>query len=586
MILQSPSTADDLVMEEREELMVSPTGSHVSLRKAHFLVPCVTSIDGPVAAPSVDSLISSATSCGAKYYTGLAFKVDLSGWRQPKQNWKTWVDQMLSLHRSTWKKAGIFDAIVNSTCNIHRYDDLVLVLVEKWCPSTNSFVFPWGEATMTLEDMMVLGGYSVLGKSVLSPPGDAEMEEIVNKLLRARSNIIKTKAKKADQSQWLTKFMGSGSEIEHEAFLAYWLSRFVFPLWHQTIGRTVLPIAVHMARGTKIALAPSVLASIYKSLTLLKAGIIAARKSGTKEGKNDVFKVTVSAPLALVQVESELDEDLEGFVRCLRTSELVSLETDCIEQYLPHRVALQFGMDQDLPGHVARVNVNPEIAWRDYCRPIGDVKLYVPPRLYDPQVTSRYLKWWKKLSNGWSDQPGAADHTCEGSKVEEKQELFDFVPPPPGFSPKWKKVEAGDSGISEHRTNNANLQALSSTANYNLGSSKSSKRKFAESSSSEYNARCVSSPRVTRKAIAGEIYDDQGRNHSSSTANDGALSAKPPESQAKCTLTKEASQGLDNKIGVSPIQVESSTPGIGLEERIRNIEKLFAWFKAGKLVCL
>ncbi|KAE8726418.1 hypothetical protein F3Y22_tig00006992pilonHSYRG00059 [Hibiscus syriacus] len=66
-----------------------------------------------------------------------------------------------------------------------------------------------------------------------------------------------------------------------------------------------------------------------------------------------------------------LDDEIHSFARCLRGSELVGLGS--IEQYLPHRVSMQFGMDQDLPG-----------------------SLYVPPRLFESDVTSQYRHWWKQ----------------------------------------------------------------------------------------------------------------------------------------------------------------------------------------------
>ncbi|XP_011095345.1 uncharacterized protein LOC105174831 [Sesamum indicum] len=704
--------AGDLAMEEREELMVSPTGGNVSLKTAHFLVPSVTSIDGPVVAPSLDSFSSAATT-----YKDLLLKVNYLGWKHPTEIWTTWVDKMHSLHHSTWKRAGIFYAIMNSTFTIHRYDDLIFLFVEKWCPATNSFVFPWGEATITLEDMMVLGGYSVSGESVFSPPGDRETEEIENKLQNARSRICRSKAKKADQGRRITKFMDSQSEIKHEAFLAYWLSRFVFPFWPGTIGRSVISIAVHLARGKKIALAPAVLASIYKSLTLLKAALNAARKSGTQECKNGVLEVSILAPLAVLQVwiwerfpslrpkpnpvapneprlarwhnlkklstedmlfkidtaaenfqwrpyatavsnrmidmdnghwelvNSNLDKDIEGLVRCLRTSELVSLEAGCIEQYLPHRVAMQFGMDQDLPGHVGRVNVNPAIAWSNYSRPIRDVKLYIPPRPSEPQVTTRYLKWWKKLVLGWSGvtEPDTdGNNAFEDLKVKVKEGLFkgkledDIVPPPPGFAPKWKRVESGDSGDSE-QFQNANFvtheapfrSPLSSTADNvaevglsGKSSSKCSKRKFEESSSwktSDCNARNPPSKHSQMKAsdlgieienIVVEVSSSgsygkdqsqdvaQGKNHFSPAANNRnhqevTLLVESTESEAKGTLAKEASEGrmdeVDMNTGVSPNQVRSSTSEateLELEERIRTVEKLCAWLEAGKLVCL
>lgn len=46
---------------------------------------------------------------------------------------------------------------------------MLLGLAEFWSPETNTFVFPWGEATITLEDVMVLGGFSALGRNVTRP---------------------------------------------------------------------------------------------------------------------------------------------------------------------------------------------------------------------------------------------------------------------------------------------------------------------------------------------------------------------------------------------------------------------------------
>jgi hypothetical protein len=57
---------------------------------------------------------------------------------------------------------------------------------------------------------------------------------------------------------------------------------------------------------------------------------------------------------------------------------------------------MQFGMDQDVPSYVPRFNKSKSIAWKNYCRPISDEKLYFPPRLFEADVTARYAKWWRK----------------------------------------------------------------------------------------------------------------------------------------------------------------------------------------------
>ncbi|KAF9666975.1 hypothetical protein SADUNF_Sadunf16G0284400 [Salix dunnii] len=44
--------------------------------------------------------------------------------------------------------------------------DVILGLLEYWCPETNTFVFPWG-------DIVNLVGPSVLGELVTKPCGDS-----------------------------------------------------------------------------------------------------------------------------------------------------------------------------------------------------------------------------------------------------------------------------------------------------------------------------------------------------------------------------------------------------------------------------
>ncbi|TXG67769.1 hypothetical protein EZV62_009044 [Acer yangbiense] len=87
-----------------------------------------------------------------------------------------WLTKMASLHEPTWKKAGIHEAIWNSTYRIRRNGDLVHGLAEKWCSETKSFVFSWGEATITLEDLMI-DGYSVLGSPVFISSGTKELKK-------------------------------------------------------------------------------------------------------------------------------------------------------------------------------------------------------------------------------------------------------------------------------------------------------------------------------------------------------------------------------------------------------------------------
>ena len=201
-----------------------------------------------------------------------------------------WIASLHSKYQSKWKKAGIYEAIMGSKYSIPKHQDLVLGLSEKWYPQTNTFIFPWGEATVALEDMMALGRYSVLRPIVTK-----EMEEIHSNLLKALMKVVTIGASIASQHAWLEHFMGSWSKFEHEAFLSYWLSKYVFPLAFYSIEKKKFPIAIHLARGSRIALAPAVLSSIYTDLGLLKQKLVASTKLDTEE-------VNLSAPFQFVQL--------------------------------------------------------------------------------------------------------------------------------------------------------------------------------------------------------------------------------------------------------------------------------------------
>ncbi|CDY25191.1 BnaC06g04160D [Brassica napus] len=218
---------EDLV-EEREDLMVSPS--------THLLKPCfTTSTEG---SPPLD-------------LKALSLSVSFNGWRFPNAKFKSWATKMSALHEPTWKKAGIFEAVVASTLKITKDSDLVLEIAEKWCPDTNTFVFPWGEATITLEDVLLLLGFSVLGSPVFASL-DSSGEKTKEKLEKERVVLKRDQvSNRATQTVWMSRFMDSGDddELEHVAFLALWLSYFVFPTRYYQINEAVFPVAVHLASG-------------------------------------------------------------------------------------------------------------------------------------------------------------------------------------------------------------------------------------------------------------------------------------------------------------------------------------------------
>ncbi|KAK4258313.1 hypothetical protein QN277_007772 [Acacia crassicarpa] len=462
-------------MEVREaEVMVSPLSGKSFLRTAHFLKPCIQN-------PESDHLpktLFSETAISMSQV--LSSQIRFTGWTNPPEQWSTWEQKLRSKYENVWRNAGILEAIKASTYRIPRSFDLVLGLAQKWYSETNTFIFSWGEATITLEDIMVCGGYSIVGSSgFFTPLEDEEWKQIEQRLLEVRSNLVKTKAKKAGHCPWLRHFMEEEEgELEHVAFLSLWLSRFVFP---RSITKQIFRIAIHVARGSRIALAPAVLASIYRDLTLLKRNYDkAVTKSDDKRGLSGKA-IILRAPFQLVQiwalerfpsfhlksniieyaqpltakwhkvkmniigdVSLALDssaktflwqpykdspkffnekdrwvcfnsdhshEYLESFARCLRHSELVGV--DCVEMYLPHRVAMQLGLDQCIPVKVAGCKENNAmIAWTNYDRPMTEAMMCIAAvassSSLEAGVTSKYLEWWNQSKLGFGQQPGAS----------------------------------------------------------------------------------------------------------------------------------------------------------------------------------
>ncbi|XP_016432604.2 protein MAINTENANCE OF MERISTEMS-like [Nicotiana tabacum] len=471
---------DALMMEEREEFMVSPIDDEQVIpifRVAHFLKPTIRSAQKLPFLPSRPN-VQELRSCSLK----VKFKGGVSV--SQLKEWSTWVHKLKPLYQEIWKKAGIFEAIIASTFKIYLHNDLIIALAERWCVETNTFILPWGEVTVTLEDMAVLGGYSVLGHCILNPIKTKKSVEM-EKTIREAYKVIRARKKNVTHPVWMEHFTGKGDHLEHVAFLTLWLSRYVLPSRsYFKVQGALFPVAIHLSQGIPVALAPAVLASIYRDLRLLKQFIISSASSRCNQDESDpLFR----APLQFVQlwaweifsnlqpkpsiicsgeprlarwhnvkkincvdprsaIDSATDlflwrpyaidtvknwdinkfykereayvvagpkvgREILIFARLIRASELVGM--DCVENYLPHRVSMQFGFDQDVPGCANHTSDTPKIAWCNYDRPITDDKLYIPSRLFESDVTRRYLNWWKNQKFAPED---ALKHVTKGQQ--------------------------------------------------------------------------------------------------------------------------------------------------------------------------
>ncbi|MQL71922.1 hypothetical protein Taro_004254, partial [Colocasia esculenta] len=479
--MSSSTQVGVVLVEEEEAELVDPvdansalfSGSIVVKRLGRFLKPRAATPQDTARLPLVQPLLREVISAGlVKEWPA---EVLFCGWCCTSPRWDQWVCKMRSLHGRLWLESGIHEAVAASTFRFRRDDALLFGLLECWCPETSSFVLPWPstcvEATITLEDVMIMGGFPVLGEPVgpTAPPPAGEAGELLEELGAELRRLMGRRPHRISNAEWMDHHMesqagGGGSPLEHAAFLTMWLSMFVFP--GASVRRNLLPIAARLATGKRVALAPAVLASFYRDLRLMKQQTLAEGIS------NEGTPITVWAPFHILQlwarerfrslrpektphflrmnepraarwrccdasigdlstVRSVLwspaefrwrpyadnvdtwgrpsyyrqvsrwysvsagdDLSLASLLRCLRAGELLGL--DCVERYAPHRVAMQFGLDQDLPAQIPWTDANWELIWMAYDRGREKAKLYVPSQFCKPHATDRFLKWQKE----------------------------------------------------------------------------------------------------------------------------------------------------------------------------------------------
>ena len=96
---------------------------------------------------------------------------------------------------------------------------------------------------------------------------------------------------------------------------------------------------------------------------------------------------------------------------------------------------------------------------------LENVRLYIPSRLSEGDVSTRYLKWWKESMTNHNHRIMPLKERAKRSVEEETHEINDTATPrnlenlmhlstgrnqgidslvPSGFTPKWRRLEAGD----------------------------------------------------------------------------------------------------------------------------------------------
>uniref|UniRef100_A0A2N9IRR4 Aminotransferase-like plant mobile domain-containing protein n=1 Tax=Fagus sylvatica TaxID=28930 RepID=A0A2N9IRR4_FAGSY len=135
------------------------------------------------------------------------------------KDWSHWVDREI-LDFDFWDSlvdAGVhWSILIFRSCNMFRDTESLRELLRRWCPSTHTFFFSWGELTPTLEDVANHWMLPILGEHSLSNIQLSAAEEETAAVLKKQSSTR--------LSGWPSFFVhNKDAPVRRAAFVLYWL---------------------------------------------------------------------------------------------------------------------------------------------------------------------------------------------------------------------------------------------------------------------------------------------------------------------------------------------------------------------------
>jgi hypothetical protein len=178
-------------------------------------------------------------------------------------DWFHWVaDEFLDVKFcALLERAGVAEAILLSrSCNMYRDTEMLRQILRRWCTSTHTFFFSWGELTITLEDVENHWLLPVLGDMDPFAIEMSEEETLVEQALMARSSTR--------INAWSLYFAkGTEPAVRRAAFVAYWLCKCVFgDAPYYSMKPLYFRLAVKISFGHRFPLAAMFLGYLYLQL--------------------------------------------------------------------------------------------------------------------------------------------------------------------------------------------------------------------------------------------------------------------------------------------------------------------------------
>ena len=88
-------------------------------------------------------------------------------WPRAFKDWITWVDRLFPHFQEHWESLGISQFIKLTKVSITLDLDFMSTTLRFWPKDLNSFIFPFGPASITLRDISIITGLPVEGSEVV-----------------------------------------------------------------------------------------------------------------------------------------------------------------------------------------------------------------------------------------------------------------------------------------------------------------------------------------------------------------------------------------------------------------------------------
>ncbi|KAL6284597.1 hypothetical protein ACE6H2_015526 [Prunus campanulata] len=166
------------------------------------------------------------------------------------------------------RRAQVLDAIfLSKLWDIHIEAKMLRHVVRRWSTATHTFVCSWGEFTPTLEDMANISRLLVCGD--WSPFDITLTPKKMNNLAVLQKGAPTSPSTSLRFSNWIQYFGDASRQGPWwlAAFLSLWLGWFMLCDFSQDfLHERVFPLALVIARGDSIPLAPMFLGHLYRLL--------------------------------------------------------------------------------------------------------------------------------------------------------------------------------------------------------------------------------------------------------------------------------------------------------------------------------